>query len=94
MNTDSKPLTEADMLRMKRVPQEDIVREALAYGAGGSPMIESLAKHLQARVIKAERERDEAYALLRIFAREYTYAEIAPQAAFARAAEMTQCSKS
>jgi hypothetical protein len=53
--------------------------------------LSDLAQDLQERLEAAERERDAAYALLRIFGREHTHAEIAPREAFGRAAEMTRC---
>jgi hypothetical protein len=51
-------------------------------------VVEDQLRSLQERVVAAERERDEAYALLRVFGREHTHAEIAPRSAFARAAEL------
>jgi hypothetical protein len=50
----------------------------------------SQIRNLQERLAKAERERDEAIALLRVFGREHTHAEIAPRSAFAKAAEMAR----
>jgi hypothetical protein len=50
----------------------------------------SQIRHLQERLAKAERERDEALAALRPFADEHRWARIAPRSAFARAAELAE----
>lgn len=55
-----------------------------------SEVMLSSIQNLQKRLKDAEQQRDEAIEALRPFAREKTHAEIAPQAAFARAAALVE----